>query len=179
MTFSNKQICILLLSITDCYNTIVIQNTASFMANTQRLIGLSQEKYIGWQTVMWFTFPVCLSWTEKWAVIVTVAEAETRKEKEKGKSDAYMKLKKKKKNLEKTHNLIRLSPGREMKKQDVNERRERWKTPQWNLQITILSQDVCALNLKKSRDLILILTPCFDSLRKIFPNVPSRMPNTG
>lgn len=36
--------------------------------NTYRLIGLFQEKCIGWQASMWFTFPDCLYWAEKWAV---------------------------------------------------------------------------------------------------------------
>lgn len=127
--------------------------------NIQCLIGLSQEKCIGGQTVMWFTVPVCVYGTEKRAGIVTMSEQRQKRVPPSGTLHQQK--------IDKTNFAVPLlfmwqmisgkcSAESQQQVQSV------WKRAVWKI---ISWGRLCAQNLNKSWDWILILTPCSDSRR--------------
>lgn len=157
MTSSNKQICILLLSITDCYNTILIKNTASlwkllplpFQTHNVWLVSLRKNVLADRQRYDLLFPSVCTEQRNKlwWSTCLR------RERKECCLQKFFI-----------NRTLIRrlCSAFNVWLTGDLlDECRARWKPVDWNLQIVICG-GLCAENLNKSWDWILILTPCSD-----------------
>lgn len=162
MTCLNKQICILLLSIADCYNTIVIQNTASCCSkHTMFDWSLSGKMY-------WLTDKDVIYCCSLFVLNREMSNDSPHVWAEKGESATYT-------NFFIHGKLIRLCSAPTV-----------WLTGDlWEAQcrnITAISAEpdgkqqngtcrlgfevACARNVKQSWDWILILTPCSDSLTK-------------